>query len=146
MPGGEEYALGTHYLGRFGVAGVPTRLWKALAFAAGRREFADLFAVKAQGDEEEEEGEEEEEEKEPMEIGLDEVEALLSFANRKLSAMQDKSENVRNILSAHSHDFPAVCGYIECYRRGQEEILGALIEELEAMCEGDEEEEEEESR
>jgi len=151
LPPGSDGAffLGTHYIGRGGMAGVPALLWKALAFCSGRQEFAGLFQKRPLKDggagEGEGEGEDEDEDESPLEIGLDEVDALLSFVQRKLTALQRADESAVRVLAEHaSGKHAAACSYVSRYRRGQREVLSALLEELEEAAAGGEDEEDEE--
>ena len=124
------HSLGTHLVKRGGFSSVPPLLWKALGLCCGRNEFASAFIDAELGLDQyggDDKGE--------VEVGLDEIEALCHFASNKLSALKMSDERALEITDANATEYKMECSSIVAYRRGQEEVLSALVEELAALLE-----------
>lgn len=106
--------LGTFYIGRGGMSGVPTELWKVLALLAGTTD--------------EENQHEKGAEDELFEVSCDEVDALLQFATRKLSALTEADDDVTRALQRHNNS--PLAGFVSAYREGQKLILRELCRDL----------------
>lgn len=101
--------LGTYYINRSGMAGVPVELWRVLAEMGG---------------------EDRRDPDEPCEVSVDEISVLLSYAQSKLAAFAKVEESVQCALTQWGSTHSTLCSYISSYREGQKVILDELVADL----------------
>ena len=114
--GGEVTNVGTYYVGRGGVEGVPPELWRALSALVGEE------------DEEEKAGEETEGGG-AVEVGMEEFQVLRDFVGSKLRTLE-ASEPAAAAALARVGDADPRCAFVRHYRDGQHQICKDLFEAL----------------
>lgn len=134
-PKGEANNLGMFYVGCGGMEAVPPELWRALSSL-----IPDDAPVES-SDNEQRETSLAPSEHQPVEVGMDEVEILHGFIEKKLNLLEASQERAEGVLARYEGDPRA--GWIGRYRGGQLELLRelctSLADALDEAEEGDEE-------
>jgi len=113
--------VGTFYVGRGGVEGVPPELWRALSALVGEEEDQEQKEEQAAAEDGEGGG--------AVEVGMEEFQVLHDFVGTKLQQLEASEPAAEAALARVGAGDPR-CAFVRHYRDGQREILKELLSAL----------------